>query len=697
MLIQGRRDVVLRGCGWQTRIASESLKPPPPPADPAAGAPHAPAGAGGANTDTPPFAAVITISQSQHVKLLSFAVEAAEDEVGVLIDGTGKLSTASKSNAGATNVPQALIILRARTLDITLDDLVLTASKLPAILADSLTLLQVENNRIAMENVAARWPAVWVSGNEIRIVHNWLGIQSKAGDLEWLPATVQSDIAKEPQSGETALTGIASFIAPGGIQIAGTSTGAPTRDVFVIENEIDSAGWNGITLGSVATLDSNGNNTGGISGTTVQVPGPCDTTITLQIPTTNPDQPVSRIVSAGNLVNIQINRNRIRNTGACGIGPVGFFDPKSEPEIVSIQNLTISANTITRSLLREVTLLAESTSGAFGAICVPYVEDLVIRDNAITDFGFRPGDPVCGIFVLYGQIIDISRNQVLETRDWNLIAQEQVSPAGIRGGIVVVAATPPSFTNLGSLYSKANTLAGEYTAPSRVPGVPALRVEHNVVRVASGDALEAAGFGPFSIVNNHLSTAGTPGGGGVTAIAQTVFILNLGISIELASLAGKFSSLGQRQTISTSFLSRGSGSTSNGAVTFTDNLCQLEARVSRPHSFSSVTIMTLDDLIFGNNQCWVDAFPSTAALDAFLLAGSLQATSNRFQEAAGFPVLASGFTIGALNITGHNISTYCLFATGTLQPALNTKNLSLIGSPLCDEFARGTLRLNFTE
>ena len=631
------------------------------------------------------------------MKLLSFAVEAAEDEVGVLIDGTGELSNASKSNAGATNVPRALIIERARTLDITLDDLVLTASKLPAILADSLTLLQVENNRIAMENVAARWPAVWVSGNEIRIVHNWLGIQSKTADLEGLPATVQSDIAKEPQSGGTALTGIASFVAPGGIQIGGTSAGAATRDVFVIENEIDSAGWNGITLGSVAILDSKGNNTGGISGTTVQVPGPCDTTITLQIPTTNPGQPGSRIVAAGNLVNIQINRNRIRNTGACGIGPVGFFDPKSGPEIVSIQNLTISANTITRSLLREVTLPAQSTSGAFGAICVPYVEDLVIRDNAITDFGFRPGDPVCGIFVLYGQIIDISRNQVLETRDWNLITQEQVSPAGIRGGIVVVAATPPSFTNLGSSYIKANTLVGENNAPSYVPGVPALRVEHNVARVASGDALEAAGFGPFSIVNNHLSTAGTPRGGGVTAIAQTVFILNLGISIELASPAGKFSNLSQRQTVSTSFLSQGSGSTSNGAVLFTDNLCQLEARVSRPHSFSSVTIVTLDDLIFGNNQCWVDALPLTAALDAFLLAGSLQATSNRFQEAAGFPVLASGFTIGALNITGHNISTYCLFATGTLQPALNTKNLSLIGSQLCDEFARGKLQLNFTE
>ena len=196
------------------------------------------------------------------------------------------------------------------------------------------------------------------------------------------------------------------------------------------------------------------------------------------------------------------------------------------------------------------------------------------------------------------------------------------------------------------MYSNANNLAGEYTAPSFVPGVPALRVEHNVVRVASGDALEAGGFGPFSIVNNHLSTAGTVRGGGVSAMAQTVFILNLGISIEFASL-GKFSSFAQDRPAPSSFQVGGSGTTSNGAVTFTENMCQLEARISRPQAFSSVMIVTLDDLIFGNNQCWMDATasPATAALDAMLVAGFVQVTSNRFQEVLG-SVLASGFTLG---------------------------------------------------
>jgi hypothetical protein len=106
-------------------------------------------------------------------------------------------------------------------------------------------------------------------------------------------------------------------------------------------------------------------------------------------------------------------------------------------------------------------------------------------------------------------------------------------------------------------------------------------------------------------------------------------------------------------------------------------------------------IFALDDLVFGHNECWVDGQPGTAVVDALLAAGSLQVTGNRFQEAAGFAVAASGFTMGALNITSQNISTYCLFATGTLQPAIANNNLSLFPQNVCSETAK-RLNLNFT-
>ena len=213
------------------------------------------------------------------------------------------------------------------------------------------------------------------------------------------------------------------------------------------------------------------------------------------------------------------------------------------------------------------------------------------------------------------------------------------------------------------------------------------------MRVPLGNALGALGFGPFAIVNNHLATGGT-----ITAdapsIGETVQILNLSPSIESQAGAGTFT----QQTMGSSShskLAHGAGGTSCGAVLFTNNTCQLEARLSQQRCVASVAILSLDDLVFGNNACWLDGPPGTALVDALLTAGSLQVTSNRFQEGTGLPVLASGFTLGALNITSQNISTYCLFATGTLQPAIDNNNLTLVSAQLCQEAAKG-MKLSFT-
>src|SRR5262249_55454475 len=432
VLIQGRRDIVIHGCGWQTRIASASLKPPTPPA---AGGP--PDGVLAGAAPAPPGStvkAVITISESEHVELLSFAVEAARDEVGVLVDGTGTLRS-GPATVG-TNEVRSAILQRARTVDVTLEDLILTASTFPAILADRVTLLQIERNRVAMENVRSQWPAVWVSGREIRVVRSWLGIRSTAADREWLPVTVAQDLGAAAGGSASGTIGPANVVPlhPGGLQIGG-----PSVDVFVLANEIDGAGSNGITLGSVSILDPNGRPTGQVTGVTIEVPGPCDTTITLTIPgSTSGGQDGGKIVASGKLRNIQINRNRIRNTGLCGIGPVGFFNFAEQLEVISVENLTIASNTIASTLMQVLAQPAERLSSfGYGAICLPDVEGPVIRDNSITDFGREAGDAACGIFVLHGEMAEISRNHVLETRDWTQ-KREQQPADGLRGGIVLL-------------------------------------------------------------------------------------------------------------------------------------------------------------------------------------------------------------------------------------------------------------------
>ena len=684
VFIQGKHDLVLRGCGWRTRIASAALQTQPQPAG-------APAGGSGASSPSAAFAAVITVTGSQHVKLLSFAVEAAKDEVGILLDGTAKLSATPPSSSGTTEIRVLENAIARRVIDVTIEDLLITASTRPGVLASNVALLQMDTNRVAMANVRSKWPALWVSGIEIRLVHNWVGIQNAAADREWLPVTVQADLKTDfSSSGLSSGIGIVS-LNPGGIQIAG-----PSSDVFVVENEIDNAGRNGITLGSFSILDDNGKDTGP-NGGTVTVPGPCDTTVTLQVPGTPGGQGGGRIVSGGKLLNIQINRNGIRNSGLCGIGPVGFFNLVQELEVITIENLTITANSISRSLLQPLATLAQGTSiMGYGAICVPDVENLVIRDNSITDFGEQPGDDVCGIFVLHGEMAEISRNQVLETRDWKGEGKDEAPAGGVRGGIAVLLATPPTLASTTSFATDTTGIAAEYLPPVYLPGLPALRVEHNVVRVPLGCALEAFGYGPFSVVNNDLGCGGRVRAGG-RPLGETVLILNLGTAIEAGASTGKFSSMNQgRSTFATKNTGAAFASPSNGIVLFTNNICQLETRLSERRCFTSVMVASLDDLIFDENQCWLDGSTGTAFLDAFLIAGSAQVSSNRFQEARNFPVLASGFTIGALNITSQNISTYCLFATGTLQPAIDNNNLSLISSEICDRTAQ-VLKLNNTK
>jgi len=195
--------------------------------------------------------------------------------------------------------------------------------------------------------------------------------------------------------------------------------------------------------------------------------------------------------------------------------------------------------------------------------------------------------------------------------------------------------------------------AGE--APIYEPGVPAVRVEHNVVRVPVSYALEIWGLGPFSIVNNHLSCGGmVPVRRG--GIAQTVLILNSGTAIDRTVRALSPSTL-FAEAMNPDKDIADFRDVSSGAVLFTNNICQLEARAGGQIEDDSVSIVTLDHLIFYNNHCWLDASgPSALMADALLVAGSLNIIGNRFQEAPSSTPL-SAVTNGKVNVTGQNIST----------------------------------------
>jgi Family of unknown function (DUF6519) len=672
VVLDGLKDVVIHGCGAQTRIASPSLDP-------------------SATSDVPAensvtgsaLAAVVTLVGCEHVQLRSVAIEAGDDEAGILLDWRPAASATRRDIPIHLDEDVRFLKLRQSQLgnvDVTIEDTVLTASTLPAVLALSAELLTISGNRIAMADVASRWPAMYVRGTEIRVERNWVGLRGPASALAREPASVEGDLGDGPID-VRAEYGAAAGVAPGGIQIGG-----PSKDVVVTDNEIEGGSRNGITLGSVSLLDQNGTDTGESTGVLVEVEDECGTAGTLGIPGIPTKGPPGRtVVAGGPLANITINRNRIRGMGLCGVGPVGFFDLRKTPEVISIENLTVTGNEITRTLLRPVSAQGEPlTSLGYGAICVPDIRGLAVRDNTITGFGATAGSAVCGIFILHAEEVEISRNHIDQALTFDPSSGNVPDP-GLRGGIIIVAVTPPTVASATATATAVLTEATFVPAPVYDTGLPALCLEHNVVRVPVGLGLGVLGFGAFSIVNNFFSSGELI----ERAPAATVQVMNLGVSVELARPATKSRALYEYDVAMSAELGRGSfGSASAGAVLFTGNFCEVKASADSPSGTSSVLVVSLDDLLFANNICRVESPKSCLTLDALLAASTVQVESNRFQEAFR-SVFLSGFTTGLANITSANLSTYCLIARAATPAGLvRVNNLALVGSALCDKYVK---------
>jgi hypothetical protein len=681
VVLDGLTDVVIRGCGAQTSIASPSLDPNTTEDGPAVDSADSAVAASG-------LSAVITLVDCEHVQLRSFAVEADDGDVGILLERASRERNPDEDllldftdEELDDELHGMLVVGRVSPpgdVDVTIEDTFLTASNRPAVAALDAELLTISRNRIAMANVRSTWPAVHVSGTEIRIDRNWVGVQSPANAAVREPTSVWTDLG----ANLSLATRRGRVRATGGIRIAG-----PSRDVVVVDNEVEGGIGNGITLGSFAVLDRQGTDTGLVMGVFPQPRDDCTTTSTLLLPSTlTVDRARRTIVSGGRLLNVAIDRNRIRSMGLCGVGPVGFFDFTASQEVISIENLTVTGNEISDTLLLPVSSQDDTlrsvafSSLGYGAISVPDVRGLVIRDNAITDYGATPGAAVCGIFLSHAEGAELSRNRIIQTSDFDPSSDGALDP-GIRAGIGVLFVTPPTV--------EATTTANElraYTAvaaPAYDAEWPALRVEHNVVRVPVGLALGATGLGAFTIVNNFFSSGELTDDTGVATVA----VMNLGMPVELERPA-IFWRMAYESTATTSEALGGGGtrSAAAGAVLFTDNVCELEASTtSAQRQASSVFVTSYDHLLFANNHCRVQGPESCLALDALLYGSTLQVESNRLQEALG-SVSASGVTAGLANITSANLSTYCIYASGSMLATPN--NLVLAGGDECDSNRR---------
>ena len=644
VLIDLQAGVTIRGCGPRSRVISA------PPT-------------GEFNNAAPVF----HVRNSRAIRITSLAIKAHETGIGVLLEGD----------------PSSYD--RISTREVVLSDLMIEAGRHCAIQAVGVREVIIRECRISMRDLPGPWAAIFFQGDDSLIERNDIRVESPR------QLQIRGDVPTAAAAGL------------GGVQIGGGS-----ERVRILDNLIQRGLGNGITLGSVRIVDVEGSDIFGPIGWIVNADDPCNPCLpgdTGIPPRDGEDHDGRQVVSAGALYDICIVDNRIYDMGLNGIGVIGFFDLSGADEMISVERLTIRTNKIKRCLRRTLALIPArmQDSMGYGAIALADVSELVIHDNVLQDNGPSELDPVCGIFILHGEGIDIHRNRILNNGAKSAEGARQARQ-GRRGGINVVYCVPVTVP----------IAIGRFEDLPAQGGVPALRVHDNIVSAPLGQALMATALGPVSIQGNQFTSRGvvlSREGISSTLIAATVMIMDLGLSNEvylqlLAFVLMQRGSLVRKDlaAIDDDHISvprqglddlRLGSLLANGNVLFADNHCVLDLIESGfGLSRSSILILTLDDLAFHGNQCDCNLLDDFVFSQAILVGLSLRVADNRFKEGR-LNAVFSAMSLGAMNNTSGNQSTHCLFIR-PLPPnrlLVNGPNTELFGplgtsAEVCGRFER---------
>jgi len=643
VVIQNRTGIRMHGCGPRSRIVAL-----PQPNDPN------------------PLPA-IHVTDSSGICIDSLAVEAQPLGAGILLDNTGF--------AAAVLLPGGRI---PKLHNVELLNLRVTAEARSAIEARDGQFIEIRHCDIRMIDTPGGWPGIFFLGDDGAIEDNQVRVRSK----------------RQLDDGSTWPGPAASAL--GGIQIGGTSD-----RIRIIDNVIQGGIGNGITLGSVIVVDANDKDTGVFIGWVVNANDPCNPCKpgTVFFPP-DPAPDGSRTISAGSLSAIRIERNRIYDMGLNGIGVVAFFDLQNAKETISVQGLSILGNHIRGCLRREIDAIPAAMVEriGYGGIALADVENLVVWDNVIENNGPRRIDPVCGIFLLMGEGIDISRNKIVNN---GARTKEPVSSArrGQRGGIIIRHVTAPM------LQVAPAKAAAAVLVQSLQSDQLALRVHDNIVVAPMGRALSVTALGAVSVVGNQfVSQAVTPlqTGSFEAFLVATVYIGNLGRNFEFAAWKAGFRTvrLGHLQAdkgysfSNNSFLlaSRGPVTAAarfflGGQVLFAANQVTLDlVEVGLSFAATSMSIVSLDDVGFIGNQCMAQLADDFVLVHSILFGGSVRAADNRWEEPVGNAAY-SAFTLGLMNATVNNIATHCIVALAPPKLLIAGPNIVLLNQYISDPCA----------
>jgi hypothetical protein len=399
---------------------------------------------------------------------------------------------------------------------------------------------------------------------------------------------------------------------------------------------------------------------------------------------------------AGFLYDIAIERNEILAMGLCGIGVPAAAAPQRESTLARalrlfgapVVGLSIRDNRIVRNLRNpfDNAMRALAATRGLGGISLGLADEVAITGNRIEGNGLSGAEPVCGVFILYGESVEIARNVILDNGPAPTAASAVVRE-GQRGGI-----TLGLVANFG-LFALLRGKAGDAGAAAGAARVLANHVEQPV-----GCALQALAFGPL-MVNGNVFASERSAVGGLDALAGTVLIADLagvqarGPGVEMgtrASAAVSEDRIGTSAERVSNLAVRPAAAALApllpfGSVLFNDNQTRAGAAHTSP---LTQLLIGYDDVGFASNQCYTDQAGNVFA-NTVVLGTSLRASGNRLRERSAEASLSLLTIASRANSTTFNQGDHCIVAQDTdpAPPAVvQAGNQVLFPSNRCASF-----------
>ena len=433
------------------------------------------------------------------------------------------------------------------------------------------------------------------------------------------------------------------------------------------------------------------------------------------------DEPAPAEADDGFLYTIAIERNHVGGMGLSGIGVPPSVAATPAAATATRLNTNVRAVDAARALLGcpvvglvvrdnvlqgnlrlpfDSALRQEVLVRGVGGISLGLVDDALIAGNRIEGNGRSALDPACGIFVQYGEDVDIHHNQVLDHGSVPTGTRVALVP-GQRGGIVLGLVT--SFGNLATLQG------GTATTGAR----PAARVMDNTVSQPVGCALRAAAMGPLMVNDNHFAS-GFAGATAFERAAGTVFVFNLA-GVQEAGAGQDLKRPGSSAVGGSDVAApapapvRDTASTGNLGMNQRARVQPVAVAVARPAAAQTLLplgmtmfnhnqsqtgpanaatachlVYSLDDVAYQDNQS-VSQQATPVFANALVAGTTLRATGNRLREAHRSSLM-SLFTLAVrANNTSFNQGDHCIIATDQNpgMPEIQAGNQVLFPSSLC--------------